>query len=111
MENLYQQLDKAETPEARASIAERIQAMSGRSAPERNLSNEFIIRKVPVYDGKGIMQGEQEEIVHLPTYLQQQQGGAAPGITMDRVRETAKAHGMTEQQVIEVLRQNGHQVR
>ncbi|MFA7607348.1 MAG: hypothetical protein WCY08_12275 [Rhodocyclaceae bacterium] len=75
MENLYQQLDKAETPEARASIAERIQAMSGRSAPERNLSNEFIIRKVPVYDGKGIMQGEQEEIVHLPTYLQQQQGG------------------------------------
>ncbi|MDX9742058.1 MAG: hypothetical protein RBT81_12925 [Gammaproteobacteria bacterium] len=77
MENLYQQLDKADTPEARASIVERIQAMSGRSAPERDLRNEFITRKVPVYDDKGFMQGEQEEIVHLPTYLQQQQSGPA----------------------------------
>ena len=30
--------------------------------------------------------------------------------TMDRVKETAKARGMTEQQVIEILKQNGHQV-
>ena len=35
MENLYQQLDKAETPEARASIAEQIRAISGREAPNR----------------------------------------------------------------------------
>ncbi len=33
-----------------------------------------------------------------------------PAITMDRVRETAKARGMTEDQVIELLRQNGYQV-
>ena len=35
VERLYQQLEKAETPEERAAIAEQLRALSGKEAPNR----------------------------------------------------------------------------
>ena len=55
MERLYQQLEAAETPEARAAIAEQIRAMSGKDTPNRytvvpggqEVTEQGLLRTVP----------------------------------------------------------------
>ena len=55
MERLYQQLEAAETPEARAAIAEQIRALSGKDAPNRytvvpggqEVTEQGMLRTVP----------------------------------------------------------------
>lgn len=56
----------AKTDEARGTARNRLTALTGKSE-ERNLSNNFMKRKVPTLDKEGRVVGEQEELVDLRT--------------------------------------------
>ncbi|AMO36401.1 hypothetical protein [Thauera humireducens] len=107
VEKLYTAYENAKTPEERAAVAEQIRAMNGKDAPNRytvvpggqEVTPQGMLRTVP----SRVLNNQTGQFVEQPP-------AQAASITMDRVRETAKARGMTEQQVIELLRQNGHQV-
>ena len=62
-EKLYEKYETAK-PEERAAIAQQIRDLAGKDG-SNNLSNNFMKRKVPAYDDKGQIVGEQEEIVDL----------------------------------------------
>lgn len=80
MENLYQQLENAKTPEERASIAEKLRALSGKAGSNENLSNNFMKIKRPVLDAKGNVVSEQEELVDLRTMQQGRPSASASAV-------------------------------
>ena len=73
-------LDERATPEQRSSAQRSLAALAGRTATE-NLSNNFMRRKVPVLDGKGLPTGEQrEDIVDLRTGRVLEAPAVPPGV-------------------------------
>lgn len=65
-ESILQRYDNAKTDQERAQLQQQNPEVFGRSS--ENLSNNFMRRKVPVPDGKGLPTGEQrEDIVDLRT--------------------------------------------
>jgi hypothetical protein len=72
-------LANAKTPEELRSARQRLMGLMGKSDEDRNLSHNFMARKVPVLDEKGRPTGaEQQEIVDLRTGRAMGQG---PGST------------------------------
>ena len=73
-------LDEQATPEQRNMAQRYLAALAGRTTTE-NLSNNFMRRKVPVLDGKGLPTGEQrEDIVDLRTGRVLEAPAVPPGV-------------------------------
>lgn len=77
IEKLYEKYEAAK-PEDRQAIAEQIRDMSGLSRQGESLSSNFMKVKRPVFDNKGTMLGEQEELVDLRQIGKGQQQAAQP---------------------------------
>lgn len=108
MENLYQQLDKAETPEARASIAEQIRAISGRDAAEGAW------KPVSLQGGTDSMGNKTESVLAAVNSrtgeMRRYDGGAQQGdISTDRrAIEIRDNPNMTRDQKVAALRALGY---
>lgn len=77
IEKLYEQYEAAK-PEDRQAIAEQIRDLSGLSRQGESLSSNFMKVKRPVFDDKGNMIGEQEELVDLRQIGKGQQQAEQP---------------------------------
>lgn len=66
LEDAQEEYLQAQTDEGRGVAHKRLAALMGKSE-ERNLSNNFMKRKVPTLDKEGRVVGEQEELVDLRT--------------------------------------------
>lgn len=77
IEKLYEQYEAAK-PEDRQAIAEQIRDLSGLSRQGERLSSNFMKVKRPVFDDKGNMIGEQEELVDLRQIGKGQQQAEQP---------------------------------
>ena len=90
-------LDEQATPEQRNMAQRYLAALAGRTTTE-NLSNNFMRRKVPVLDGKGLPTGEQrEDIVDLRTGRVLEAPAVPPGAIAELRRNPQLAAQFDEQ--------------
>lgn len=106
--SLISQLLDADGPDAQGQLISQLRAL--RAQPEQQDRYTVVPGGQEVTD-QG-MRTVPARVFNNQTgqFVEQAGQGQHVAITMDRVRETAKARGMTEQQVIDLLRENGHEV-
>lgn len=108
---LQQQYVSEADPARKAEIERSIRLLSGQMAPKAPF--QIATAEEPVDPARPDLGMRKTPYVVDPATGQGRpvvQPKVAPSITMDRVRETAKARGMTEKQVLDILAQNGHKV-
>lgn len=123
LQQLQQQYTTETDPGRKAEIERTIRLLSGQAAPkadsEAAKAQAGLVAELTKAYTQASPVGDDKKPIPFETWAAPMLAAAGVGrpvaqksvpITMDRVKETAKARGLTEQQVLEILRQNGHQV-